>query len=59
MSEQDEGIPYSEDDLNEETRTKIDSFLLQREDWKRRWENLPEEKRETFVKYVKAKLNSP
>lgn len=57
MPEQAEGVPYSEDGLDEETRQKIDSFLLQREDWKRRWENLPEEKREAFEAYVKSKLN--
>lgn len=57
MPEQSEGVPYSEDGLEGESLAEVDEFLLQREDWKRRWENLPDEKRETFEKYIKAKMN--
>jgi hypothetical protein len=54
---QGDGTPYSEDNVEEEVRTQVDSFLLRREDWRRRWENLPEEKREAFQKYIKAKMD--
>ncbi|XP_070504077.1 uncharacterized protein [Chironomus tepperi] len=54
---QGDGTPYSEDNVEEEVRTQVDAFLLKREDWRRRWENLPEEKREAFEKYIKAKMN--
>jgi hypothetical protein len=54
---QGDGTPYSEDNVEEEVRTQVDSFLLRREDWRRRWENLPEEKREAFQKYIKEKMD--
>lgn len=54
---QGDGTPYSMDNVEEEVRTQVDSFLLKREDWRRRWENLPEEKREAFEKYIKAKMD--
>ncbi|KAG5676288.1 hypothetical protein PVAND_006136 [Polypedilum vanderplanki] len=55
--EEGEAVPYSEYELPEEVRTRLDAFLLKREDWKRRWENLPAEKREAFEKYIEGKLH--
>jgi hypothetical protein len=54
---QGDGTPYSADDIDEEVREQVDKFLLRREDWRRRWENLPEEKREAFQEYIKIKMD--
>jgi hypothetical protein len=50
-------MPYSQYELTEEVRSRLDGFLLKREDWKRRWENLPAEKREAFEKYIDEKMH--
>lgn len=42
--------------LPEDIRIKIDEFLLKREDWKRKWESLPEDKKERFEHYVSDKM---
>jgi hypothetical protein len=53
-------MPYSESEyeLPEDTRAKLDAFLLKREDWRRRWENLPEEKKDCFQKYLDQKMET-
>lgn len=51
-----EAMPYSIDEIPEDCKQRLDSFLLKREDWKRRWENLPAEKQEAFRKYIDQQL---
>lgn len=58
MPDEEEGTPYGEYQLAPEVMARLDAFLLKREDWKRRWENLPEEKREAFEKYIDEKLKA-
>lgn len=53
-----EAVPYGEYQLPEDVRSRLDGFLLKREDWRRRWENLPAEKREAFEKYIDEKLHN-
>lgn len=57
MPEEGEAMPYS-DEIPEDCKKRLDSFLLKREDWKRRWENLPEEKQAAFRKYIDEKLEA-
>lgn len=54
--EEGDAVPYSEYEIPEDIKQRLDNFLLKREDWKRRWENLPEEKQEAFRKYIDEKL---
>jgi hypothetical protein len=58
VPEEGDAVPYSEYEIPEDCKKRLDSFLLKRDDWKRRWENLPEEKREAFQKYINEKTNS-
>jgi hypothetical protein len=51
-----DAVPYSEYEMPEDCKQRLDNFLLKREDWKRRWENLPAEKQEAFRKYIDEKL---
>lgn len=56
MPDESEAMAYSEYELPEDVRAKLDAFLLKREDWRRRWENLPEEKKDCFQKYLDEKM---
>jgi hypothetical protein len=58
MPEEGMGVPYGEYQIPERVIERLDAFLLKREEWKRRWENLPIEKREAFEKYLKEKSSS-
>jgi hypothetical protein len=40
----------------EELRNRVDEFLLKREDWKRKWEQLSDEKRALFESYINKHL---
>lgn len=57
IPQQGDGVPYTEEDI-EEVRRNVDNFLVKREEWKRRWENLPEEKREAFERYIEMKTKN-
>lgn len=47
----DEAAAYS-GHRQEELRNRVDDFLLKREDWKRKWEQLSDEKRALFESYI-------
>lgn len=55
MPEEGVGVPYGEHQIPQHVIERLDAFLLKREEWKRRWENLPIEKREAFEKYLKER----
>lgn len=44
--------------LDDNLRIRLDEFLLKREDWKRKWEQLSEEKRVVFEQYINERLVS-
>lgn len=50
-----ETIGYSLD-LSEDMKTRLDEFLMKREDWKRKWEHLTEEKRTVLENYIEQRL---
>lgn len=46
---------YSEQ-VTDDLRTRLDEFLLKREDWKRKWEHLSDEKKAVFEQYIKDRM---
>lgn len=48
----DESSPYSEE--REEIIAQVDAFLMQREEWKAKWEMLSEQNKDCFEKYIAA-----
>ncbi|CRL01545.1 CLUMA_CG014402, isoform A [Clunio marinus] len=50
-------IPLSDPNhLSEHVQNEIDDFLMKREEWRRKWENLSSDVRELFEKYINEKL---
>lgn len=41
--------------MQDDLRNRVDEFLLKREDWKRKWEQLSDEKRALFESYINKK----
>lgn len=50
-----EAAAYSEH-VDENIRSRLDEFLLKREDWKRKWERLSDEKKEILERYMNERL---
>lgn len=50
-----EAVGYA-DSMPEELRTRLDEFLLKREDWRRKWEKLSFEKRAVLESYINELL---
>jgi hypothetical protein len=50
-----EATGYS-DSMPEDIRSRLDEFLLKRENWRRKWENLSSEKREALEEYINSHL---
>ena len=50
-----ETIGYSES-MTDDLREKVDNFLWKRENWRRRWEGISEEKREALEAYINERL---
>jgi rubrerythrin len=50
-----EAVGYSES-ISDELREKLDEFLLKRENWRRKWERISEEKREALEAYINGKM---
>lgn len=48
---------YSES-MPDEVVSRLDEFLLKREEWRRKWEKLSFEKREALEAYINAKLSN-
>lgn len=50
-----ETLGYSES-MTDDIREKVDNFLWKRENWRRKWESISEEKREALEAYINERL---